>query len=89
MSVSRSPRGAFRPAPANPLPLFERSDSNSPVTPYHLLARARHRNLSPTRAPLVAADVALWPSWTKLSVEELDLDGFDDKGHPLSLKGGF
>ena len=38
-------------------------------------------NLSPTRAPVVAADVALWPNWTDTPFEDLDLDSFDDCGN--------
>ncbi len=45
--------------------------------------RHSYPNLSPTRAPAVEADLALWPAWAKLPVEALDLDCFDDDGNPL------
>lgn len=61
-------------------------DCASPLRP-----RRRNPNLariSPTRPPLVAADVALWPSWSLLAVEDLDLDRFSDDGFPLDQERG-
>jgi hypothetical protein len=49
--------------------------------------RLHYPNLSPTRAPLTEADVALWPAWTRLSVEDINLDAFDDDGYHLYERG--
>lgn len=45
---------------------------------------APRRNPSRTRAPLVEADVDLWPAWTKLPVEHLNYELFDARGYRLA-----
>lgn len=67
----------------------------SPQTSYHPTTvkvkqtlRVHYPNLSPTRAPSVAADAALWPDWTKLRVEVLPYEEFDDDGNPVRQEGG-
>jgi hypothetical protein len=76
-------------------PCLNRQVSIPAVTSYETPARkvkqplrVHYPNLSPTRVPEVEADVALWPGWTKLSVEDLDLDMFDDYGNPLFPERG-
>ena len=50
---------------------------------------ARPRNLSPTRVPLIAADVALWHGWAAFAPELLAiLNGTDSLALALRLNGG-
>jgi hypothetical protein len=86
MLASRSPHGGARPAAPAPSVRL-RTDTCSSYAPdprrVKQPLRVRYPNLSPTRPPAIESDANLWPSWTKLSVEDLDLDGFDDDGNPL------
>ena len=94
MSLSESPRGEPNPA-AHVNTLSQDRLTCSQVTSYDAPGvkvnrprRVRYPNLSPTRAPAVAADAALWPHWTKLRVEEIDYDAFDDDGYQIGGEGG-
>jgi hypothetical protein len=44
--------------------------------------RIHYPNLSFTRAPVSKAEVALWPPWTDIPVEDLDWEAFDAFGYP-------
>lgn len=93
MSSLDSPRGGSVPAAsASANGLTQSRHTRSQVTSYDAepvkVNRPRPRNLSPTRPPTTASDLALWPSWTDAPYEEINLDLFAEDGSPLFSERG-
>lgn len=97
MSIVLFPRGGFHLPASDPASSQNRL-TLSRVTSYHAHGvkfkqprRARYPNLSPTRCPSIAADIALWPAWTEQRVGDIDYKRFGDDGESLAtaaMKGG-
>jgi hypothetical protein len=93
MSQSECPRGGPEPPADAPSRPAGRSPSRgesypAPARKHKQPRREHYPNLSPTRAPAVAADMALWPLWAHFSVEDLNYSEFDDDGNLLPGRVG-
>ena len=73
--------------PRNAAPGGQCASTSTPRPSTKVSIRKRIRNLSPTRAPEVAADRAFWPSWCHLPIEKIGYILLDDNGYPLSQGG--
>jgi|HubBroStandDraft_4_1064222.scaffolds.fasta_scaffold2063844_1 hypothetical protein len=60
----------------------EHGDAPRPAARPRHKRRIHYPNLSPSRPPHVEADLALWPAWTNIPVEELDWEAFEVLGYP-------
>ncbi len=58
--------------------LSRQGDGTSPVRPAR---RTLNPRLSRTTPATIPSDVAFWPAWTKMPVDQLDLDQFDESGN--------
>lgn len=63
------------------------SDSPAPRGASAPTRRRVSGRLSRTRPPEVDADQGVWPSWTNLRVDQLNLDAFDSNGNLVSPRG--
>jgi hypothetical protein len=60
---------------------IDRDASRPPARPRQK-RRTHYPDLSFARTPQVEAEVAFWPAWTNIPVEELDWDVFEALGYP-------
>lgn len=68
------------------MPRTPRGDN--PSLPARPPRRTRYPDLSPTRAPTIAADLALWPAWTDRPIDRLGLILLDEDGRRVTQAGG-